>query len=80
MSESRSRDARWASWSPNLRPEKCKEVGVTYATKEELFKTADIVTIHMVLSQRSQGLVGRDDLARMKPTAYLVNTARGHCR
>jgi phosphoglycerate dehydrogenase-like enzyme len=68
------------AWSPNLRPEKCKEVGVTYATKEELFKTADIVTIHMVLSQRSQGLVGRDDLARMKPTAYLVNTARGHCR
>src|SRR5712672_798906 len=65
------------AWSPNLTPERCKEVGVTYATKEELFSTADIVTIHVVLSQRSRGLVGRDELARMKPTAYLVNTARG---
>ncbi len=65
------------AWSPNLTPEKCKEAGVTYASKEELFSTADIVTIHVVLSQRSRGLVGRDDLARMKPTAYLVNTARG---
>ena len=65
------------AWSPNLTPEKCKEAGVTYATKEELFSTADIITIHVVLSQRSRGLVGRDDLARMKPTAYLVNTARG---
>jgi D-3-phosphoglycerate dehydrogenase len=65
------------AWSPNLTPERCKEVGVTYATKEELFSTADIVTIHVVLSQRSRGLVGREDLARMKPTAYLVNTARG---
>src|SRR6202022_169009 len=57
--------------------EKCKEVGVGYASKEELFATADIITVHVVLSQRSRGLVGRDDLARMKPTAYLVNTARG---
>ena len=65
------------AWSPNLTPEKCKEAGVGYATKEELFATADIITIHVVLSQRSRGLVGRDDLARMKPTAYLVNTARG---
>jgi len=65
------------AWSPNLTPEKCKEAGVTYATKEELFASADIVTIHVVLSQRSRGLVGAADLARMKPTAYLVNTARG---
>jgi len=65
------------AWSPNLTPERCKEVGVSYATKEELFSTADIVTIHVVLSPRSRGLVGREDLARMKPTAYLVNTARG---
>ncbi len=65
------------AWSLNLTPERCKEVGVTYASKEELFSTADIVTIHVVLSQRSRGLVGREDLARMKPTAYLVNTARG---
>ncbi len=65
------------AWSPNLTPEKCKEVGVGYASKEELFSTADIVTIHVVLSQRSRGLVGASDLARMKPTSYLVNTARG---
>jgi D-3-phosphoglycerate dehydrogenase len=65
------------AWSPNLTPEKCKEAGVGYATKEELFATADIVTVHVVLSQRSRGLVGAADLARMKPTAYLVNTARG---
>jgi phosphoglycerate dehydrogenase-like enzyme len=65
------------AWSPNLTPERCKEVGVTYATKEDLFATADIVTIHMVLSQRSRGLVGAAELARMKPTGYLVNTSRG---
>ena len=65
------------AWSPNLTPERCKEVGVGYASKEELFATADIVTIHVVLSQRSRGLIGAADLARMKPTAYIVNTARG---
>jgi len=65
------------AWSPNLTPERCKEVGVGYASKEELFAAADIVTVHMVLSQRSHGLIGQADLARMKPTSYLVNTARG---
>src|ERR1700710_2304333 len=65
------------AWSPNLTPEKCKEAGVGYATKEELFATADIVTVHVVLGPRSRGLVGAADFARMKPTAYLVNTARG---
>ena len=65
------------AWSPNLTPERCKEVGVGYATKEELFANADIITIHVVLSDRSRGLVGRADLARMKPSAFLVNTSRG---
>ncbi|QWG15687.1 D-2-hydroxyacid dehydrogenase family protein [Bradyrhizobium sediminis] len=65
------------AWSPNLTPERCREVGVGYASKEELFASADIVTIHVVLSQRSRGLVGSADLARMKPTAFIVNTARG---
>jgi D-3-phosphoglycerate dehydrogenase len=65
------------AWSPNLTLERCEEVGVGYATKEELFATADIVTVHVVLSQRSRGLIGTADLARMKPTGYLVNTARG---
>ena len=65
------------AWSPNLTAERCKEVGVGYASKEELFANADIITVHVVLSQRSRGLVGREDLARMKPTAFLVNTSRG---
>lgn len=65
------------AWSPNLTPEKCKEAGVGYASKDELFATSDIITIHVVLSPRSRGLVGAADLARMKPKAYLVNTARG---
>jgi D-3-phosphoglycerate dehydrogenase len=65
------------AWSPNLTAERCKEVGVSYATKEELFSTADIITIHVVLSDRSRGLVGAADLSRMKPTSFIVNTARG---
>jgi D-3-phosphoglycerate dehydrogenase len=65
------------AWSPNLTPDKCKEAGVAFASKEELFKTADVITIHVVLGPRSRGLVGREDLLRMKPTAYIVNTARG---
>ena len=65
------------AWSPNLTPERCKDAGVGYASKEELFANADIISIHVVLSERSRGLVGASDLARMKPTAYLVNTSRG---
>ena len=65
------------AWSPNLTAARCNEVGVGYASKEALFSSADVITIHVVLSQRSRGLVGRDDIARMKPTAYLVNTSRG---
>jgi D-3-phosphoglycerate dehydrogenase len=65
------------AWSPNLTPEKCAEAGVTYASKEDLFKNADVITVHVVLGPRSRGLVGREDLLRMKPTAYIVNTARG---
>lgn len=65
------------AWSQNLTPEACAAAGVTYATKEELFATADVITIHVVLSKRSRGLVTREDLARMKPTSYLINTARG---
>src|ERR1700726_1264532 len=65
------------AWSPNLTPERCEAIGVGYATREQLFSTADIISIHMVLSQRSRGLVGAADLSRMKPSAYLVNTSRG---
>lgn len=65
------------AWSQNLTPEACAAAGVGYATKEELFARADIVSIHVILSKRTRGLVTAADLARMKPTAYLVNTARG---
>jgi phosphoglycerate dehydrogenase-like enzyme len=64
------------AWSQNLASEKCQEAGVTYASKEDLFRTADIVSIHLMLSDRSRGLIGAKDLALMKPTAYLINTAR----
>lgn len=65
------------AWSTNLTAEACAAAGVARASKETLFATSDIITIHLVLSERSRGLVGRADLARMKPTAYLINTARG---
>jgi phosphoglycerate dehydrogenase-like enzyme len=65
------------AWSQNLTAEDCRAAGVEYATKESLFRTADIVTVHVVLSPRSRGLIGAGELALMKPTAYLVNTARG---
>lgn len=64
------------AWSPNLTPARCAEAGVIYAGKDDLFTQADVISIHMVLSDRTRGLVTRDDLARMKPTAYLINTAR----
>ena len=65
------------AWSQNLTPEKCKEAGVDYVSKEDLFRQADFITIHVVLSQRSRGLVGASEIALMKPSAYLINTSRG---
>jgi phosphoglycerate dehydrogenase-like enzyme len=65
------------AWSQNLTEAKAAENGARLATKDELFATSDFITIHIVLSPRSRGLVGAADLARMKPTAYLVNTSRG---
>lgn len=65
------------AWSQNLTPEKCREAGVAYASKDELFARADIVSVHLILSKRTRGLIGAQELGLMKPTAYLVNTARG---
>ncbi|PWS36635.1 hydroxyacid dehydrogenase [Falsiroseomonas bella] len=65
------------AWSQNLTPEKAAAAGVEYATKEELFARADVITLHVILSDRSRGLVGAADIARMKPGAILVNTSRG---
>jgi phosphoglycerate dehydrogenase-like enzyme len=65
------------AWSQNLTAERAAEAGATLVSKEELFRQADILTIHLVLSNRSRGLVGAAELALMKPTARLVNTSRG---
>jgi D-3-phosphoglycerate dehydrogenase len=65
------------AWSQNLTGEKCKEVGVDYAGKEDLFRQADFVTVHVVLSQRTRGLIGAKELALMKRSAYIINTSRG---
>jgi phosphoglycerate dehydrogenase-like enzyme len=65
------------AWSTNLDPGVAAERGAWAVSKEELFATSDVVTVHYKLSPRSVGIVGRADLARMKPTAILVNTSRG---
>jgi phosphoglycerate dehydrogenase-like enzyme len=65
------------AWSQNLQPEHAASLGVEAVSKEELFRRADVVTIHLKLSERTRHLVGAGELAAMKPTAYLVNTSRG---
>ena len=65
------------AWSPNLTAEKAAEGGADSVSKDDLFAKADIITIHVVLSDRSRGLVGARELRLMKKTAYLVNTSRG---
>jgi len=68
---------RVIAWSENLTPQRAAQSGVTWVSKRELFEQADILTIHLVLSERSRGLVDAEALGWMKPTARLVNTARG---
>ena len=65
------------AWSQNLTTERAAEVGATLVSKDELFREADVVSVHLVLSGRTRGLVGAPELALMKPTARLVNTSRG---
>lgn len=65
------------AWSQNLTAERAAEFGATLVTREELLSTSDIVTIHLVLSDRTRGLFGAGELSSMKPSAYLVNTSRG---
>jgi phosphoglycerate dehydrogenase-like enzyme len=65
------------AWSQNLTAEAAAEAGVRLAgSTAELLETADVLTIHLVLSDRTRNLVGASDLARMRPTSYLVNTSR----
>ena len=65
------------AWSQNLTPEAAAEAGAIHVSKEDLFATADVLSIHLKLSARSTGLVGATELGLMKPTALLVNTSRG---
>lgn len=68
---------RVAAWSPNLTAERAAEAGAELLDRHALFATADVVSLHLVLSETTRGVVGRDELAAMKPSAILVNTARG---
>jgi phosphoglycerate dehydrogenase-like enzyme len=65
------------AWSQNLTPEKCAAAGVGYVGKDDLFRQSDFITIHIVLSPRSRGLVGAKELGLMKPSAFIINTSRG---
>jgi phosphoglycerate dehydrogenase-like enzyme len=65
------------AWSQNLTAARAAEVGAALVDKDELLARADVVSIHLVLGERTRGLLGARELARMKRTAYLINTSRG---
>jgi phosphoglycerate dehydrogenase-like enzyme len=65
------------AWSENLTPERAIAAGALYLPKDELLATSDVISIHLVLSERTRGLIGAADLAKMKKGAILVNTSRG---
>src|SRR5580692_5055247 len=65
------------AWSQNMKPQAAAAVGATLVSKNQLFEQADFLTIHVVFSSRTRGLIGAAELARMKPTARLINTSRG---
>jgi len=70
-------DMQVIAWSTNLTPQRAAEAGVEYVDKASLFRRSDILSVHLVLGPRSRGLVGRAEIALMKPGAILVNTSRG---
>lgn len=65
------------AWSPNLTPERAEAGGARFVEKAELFSTSDVVSLHLVLGPTTRGIVGADDLRRMRPDAILINTSRG---
>jgi phosphoglycerate dehydrogenase-like enzyme len=65
------------AWSQNMTPEASKPAGAILVSKDQLFERSDILTIHLILSRRTRGLVGAAELARMKQTAWLINASRG---
>jgi phosphoglycerate dehydrogenase-like enzyme len=70
-------DMRVLAWSQHLTAERAAEAGAELVAKEELLERSDAVSVHLVLSDRTRGLLGAAELARMRPSAYLVNTSRG---
>ena len=72
----RALDMRVLAWSQNLTPEKATAAGATHTSKEELLAASDVVSLHLVLSDRTRGILGAAELALMKPGAILVNTSR----
>lgn len=65
------------AWSQNLTPEAAADAGARHLPRDEFFAAADVVTVHLKLSERTRGLIGADEFATMKPSALLVNTSRG---
>jgi phosphoglycerate dehydrogenase-like enzyme len=65
------------AWSDDLTGEKAAAAGAVSVSKESLFRLSDFVTVHLVLSNRSKGIIGRKELDMMKPTAFFINTSRG---
>ena len=70
-------DMKVIAWSPNLTAEKAQEAGAVLVGKSDLMRDADVISVHMVLSRRTRGLIGAEDIARMKQGAILINTSRG---
>lgn len=73
----RAFDMQVIAWSQNLTEEAARAAGARYVGKDELFRTADFVTIHLILSRRTKHLIGKHELSLMKRSARLVNTSRG---
>ncbi|WP_284947530.1 D-2-hydroxyacid dehydrogenase family protein [Acidisoma cladoniae] len=65
------------AWSQNLTAETAQEAGAELVSKDELLEGSDAISLHLVLSPRSRGIIGAADIARMKPGAILINTSRG---
>lgn len=70
-------DMRVIAWSQNLTAELAAEASAEWVPRETLFREADVLSIHLVLGERTRGLVGEAELGLMKPSAYLINTSRG---
>jgi phosphoglycerate dehydrogenase-like enzyme len=70
-------DMKVIAWSPNLTEAKAQEAGARLVSKTDLLGSSDVISVHMVLSPRSRGILGAEDIARMKQGAILINTSRG---